>query len=110
MATIKTAIQIYDQMSRPLQAMSRGVNTLINAMETAQGTFDHGFDSSVLQQVREDIAEATVGFDQMEQQIRQADTAQNRFNDRVQEGSDRAGGLLQQIKNIAVAVGGLAET
>lgn len=108
MATIKTAIQIYDQMSRPLQAMSRGVNTLINAMETAQGTFDHGFDSSVLQQVREDIAEATVGFDQMEQQIRQADTAQNRFNDRVQEGSDRAGGLLQQIKNIAVAVGGLA--
>lgn len=110
MATIKTAIQIYDQMSRPLQAMSRGVNTLINAMETAQGTFDHGFDSSVLQQVREDIAEATVGFDQMEQQIRQADTAQNRFNDRVQEGSDRAGGLLQQIKNIAVAVGGLAAT
>lgn len=108
MATIKTAIQIYDGMTRPLQAMSRGVNTLINAMETAQGTFDHGFDSSVLQQVREDIAEATVGFDQMEQQIRQADTAQNRFNDRVQEGTDRAGGLLQQIKNIAVAVGGLA--
>lgn len=108
MATIRTAIQIYDQMSRPLQAMSRGVNTLINAMETAQGTFDHGFDSSVLQQVREDIAEATAGFDQMEQQLRQADTAQNRFNDRIQEGSDRAGGLLQQIKNIAVAAGGLA--
>ena len=107
MATIRAAIQIYDQMSRPLQAMSRGVNTLINAMETAQGTFEHGFDSSVLQQVREDIAEATVAFDQMEQQIRQADTAQNRFNDRIQEGSDSAGGLLQQIKNIAVAVGGL---
>ena len=42
MATIRAAIQIYDQMSRPLQAMSRGVNTLINAMETAQGTFDTG--------------------------------------------------------------------
>ena len=107
MATIRAAIQIYDRMSRPLQAMSRGMNTLINAMEAAQGTFDHGFDSSVLQQVREDIAEATVGFDQMEQQIRQADTAQNRFNDRIQEGSDNAGGLLKQIKNIAVAVGGL---
>ena len=107
MATIRAAIQIYDRMSRPLQTMSRGMNTLINAMEAAQGTFDHGFDSSVLQQVREDIAEATVGFDQMEQQIRQADTAQNRFNDRIQEGSDNAGGLLKQIKNIAVAVGGL---
>lgn len=107
MATIRAAIQIYDRMSRPLQAMSRGMNTLINAMEAAQGTFEHGFDSSVLQQVREDIAEATVGFDQMEQQIRQADTAQNRLNDRIQEGSDNAGGLLKQIKNIAVAVGGL---
>ena len=107
MATIRAAIQIYDRMSRPLQTMSRGMNTLINAMEAAQGTFDHGFDSSVLQQVREDIAEATVGFDLMEQQIRQADTAQNRFNDRIQEGSDNAGGLLKQIKNIAVAVGGL---
>ncbi len=107
MATIRAAIQIYDRMSRPLQTMSWGMNTLINAMEAAQGTFDHGFDSSVLQQVREDIAEATVGFDQMEQQIRQADTAQNRFNDRIQEGSDNAGGLLKQIKNIAVAVGGL---
>ncbi len=69
MATIKTAIQVYDGMSRPLQAMSRGMNTLINAMENAQGTFDRGFDSTVLQQVREDIAEATVGFDQMEQNI-----------------------------------------
>ena len=84
MATIKTAIQIYDRMTRPLQAMSRGLNTLINVMETAQGTFDHGFDTTTLRQVREDIAEATAGFDQMERQIRQADNAQNRFNDPIQ--------------------------
>lgn len=108
MATIRAAIQIYDQMSRPLQAMSRGVNTLINAMETAQGTFDHGFDPTVLQQIREDIAEATAGFDQMEDHIRRADSAQNRFNDSIRDGSDNAGGLLKQIKNIAVAVGGLS--
>ena len=107
MATIKTAIQVYDGMTRPLQAMSRGMNTLINVMETAQGTFDHGFDPTVLQQIREDIAEATAGFDQMEDHIRRADSAQGRFNDSIRDGSDNAGGLLQQIKNIAVAVGGL---
>ena len=87
--------------------MSRGMNTLINAMETAQGTFDRGFDATVLQQVREDIAEATAGFDQMEEHIRRADSAQDRFNDSIHEGSDSAGGLLKQIKNIAVAAGGL---
>lgn len=107
MATIKTAIQVYDGMTRPLQAMSRGMNTLINVMETAQGTFDHGFDPTVLQQIREDIAEATAGFDQMEDHIRRADSAQGRFNDSIRDGSDNAGGLLQQIKNIAAAVGGL---
>lgn len=107
MATIKTAISLYDGMSRPLQAMSRGVSTLVNVMETAQGTFDHSFDPTVLQQVREDIAEATVAFDQMEQQINQTDSAQDRFNSSIREGSTAAGGLLGQIKNIAVAMGGL---
>ena len=107
MATIRAAISLYDGMSRPLQAMSRGVSTLINVMETAQGTLDHGFDTTVLQQIREDIAEATVGFQQMEQQIKQNDSAQDQFNSSVREGSAAAGGLLNQIKNIAVAMGGL---
>ncbi|WP_050618734.1 tape measure protein [Intestinimonas massiliensis (ex Afouda et al. 2020)] len=108
MATIKTAIQIYDGMTRPLQAMSRGMNTLINAMENAQGTFDRGFDSTVLQQVREDIAEATVGFDRMEQNIRQSDHAQDQFNDSIRAGSSAADGLWNKLKGIAATVGGIA--
>lgn len=108
MATIKTAIQVYDGMSRPLQAMSRGMNTLINAMENAQGTFDRGFDSTVLQQVREDIAEATVGFDRMEQNIRQSDHAQDQFNDSIRAGSSAADGLWNKLKGIAATVGGIA--
>lgn len=107
MATIRTAISLYDGMSRPLQAMSRGVSTLVNVMETAQGTFDHSFDPTVLQQVREDIAEATVAFDQMEQNIKQTEHAQDQFNNSVREGTSAAGGLLNKIKNIAIAMGGL---
>ncbi|MGI5962480.1 MAG: tape measure protein [Lawsonibacter sp.] len=107
MATIRTAISLYDGMSRPLQAMSRGVSALVNVMETAQGTFDHSFDPTVLQQVREDIAEATVAFDQMEQNIKQTEHAQNQFNNSVREGTTAAGGLLNKIKNIAIAMGGL---
>lgn len=108
MATIRTAISLYDGMSRPLQAMSRGMNTLINAMENAQGTFDRGFDSTVLQQVREDIAEATVGFDRMEQNIRQSDHAQDQFNDSIRAGSSAADGLWNKLKGIAATVGGIA--
>lgn len=84
------------------------MNTLINAMENAQGTFDRGFDSTVLQQVREDIAEATVGFDRMEQNIRQSDHAQDQFNDSIRAGSSAADGLWNKLKGIAATVGGIA--
>ena len=61
------------------------MNSLINVMESAKGSFSDTFDPTVLQQIREDLAEATVGFDQMEQNIRQADKAQSKFNNAIQE-------------------------
>ena len=108
MATIRTTLALYDGVTGPLKAMCRGMNSLINVMESAKGSFSDAFDPTVLQQIREDLAEATVGFDQMEQNIRQADKAQSKFNNTIQEGSSAAGGMLSQIKKIAVAVGGLA--
>ena len=108
MATIRTTLALYDGVTGPLKAMCQGVNSLINVMESAKGSFSDAFDPTVLQQIREDLAEATVGFDQMEQNIRQADKAQSKFNNTIQEGSSTAGGMLSQIKKIAVAVGGLA--
>lgn len=108
MATIRTTLALYDGVTGPLKAMCQGVNSLINVMESAKGSFSDAFDPTVLQQIREDLAEATVGFDQMEQNIRQADKAQSKFNNTIQEGSSAAGGMLSQIKKIAVAVGGLA--
>ena len=108
MATIRTTLALYDGVTGPLKAMCQGVNSLINVMESAKGSFSDAFDPTVLQQIREDLAEATVGFDQMEQNIRQADKAQSKFNNTIQEGTSAAGGMLSQIKKIAVAVGGLA--
>ena len=108
MATIRTTLALYDGVTGPLKAMCRGMNSLINVMESAKGSFSDAFDPTILQQIREDLAEATVGFDQMEQNIRQADKAQSKFNNTIQEGSSAAGGMLSQIKKIAVAVGGLA--
>lgn len=108
MATIRTTLALYDGVTGPLKAMCQGVNSLINVMESAKGSFSDAFDPTVLQQIREDLAEATVGFDQMEQNIRQADKAQSKFNNTIQEGNSAAGGMLSQIKKIAVAVGGLA--
>ena len=108
MATIRTTLALYDGVTGPLKAMCRGMNALINTMDSVKDTFGDSFDPTVLQQIREDLAEATVGFDKMEQSIRQADKSQGKFNRSINEGSSAAGGMLSQIKKIAVAMGGLA--
>ena len=108
MATIRTTLALYDGVTGPLKAMCRGMNALINTMDSVKDTFGDSFDPTVLQQIREDLAEATVGFDKMEQSIRQADKSQSKFNRSINEGSSAAGGMLSQIKKIAVAMGGLA--
>lgn len=108
MATIKASIALHDGVTGPLKAMCRGMNALINTMDSVKDTFGDSFDSTVLQQIREDLAEATVGFDQVEQSVRQAKKAQDKFNNSVREGNSAADGLLSTVKKIAVAVGGLA--
>lgn len=108
MATIKASIALHDGVTGPLKAMCRGMNALINTMDSVKDTFGDSFDSTVLQQIREDLAEATVGFDQVEQSVRQAEKAQDKFNNSVREGNSAADGLLSTVKKIAVAVGGLA--
>lgn len=107
MATIKASIALHDGVTSPLKAMCRGMNALINTMDSVKDTFGDSFDPTVLQQIREDLAEATVGFDQVEQSVRQAEKAQDKFNNSIRNGNTNANGLLSTVKKLAVAVGGV---
>lgn len=101
MATIKTAIQIYDGMTRPLQAMHRATSILINSFETMQRVSSNAVDTSAIQDAREELARAGAAFNQIEQEIQQADRAQERFNDSMREGSNTANSLWGKIKGAA---------
>lgn len=105
MATIKTAIQIYDGMTRPLQAMHRATSILVNSFESMQRVSSNAIDTSAIQNAREELARAETAFNQIEQEIRQADHAQDRFNDSMREGSRAADGLWGKIKGAAAALG-----
>ena len=105
MATIKTAIQIYDGMTRPLQAMHRATSILINSFETMQRVSSNAVDTSAIQDAREELARAGAAFNQIEQEIQQADRAQERFNDSMREGSNTANSLWGKIKGAAAALG-----
>ena len=108
MATIKTAIQIYDGMTRPLQAMHRATSILINSFETMQRVSSNAVDTSAIQEAREELAKAGATFDSIEQNIRDAGNQQDRFNRKIKDGTTAADSLWSKLKGIAATVGGLA--
>lgn len=108
MATIRTAIQIYDGMTGPLQSMHRAMNILINGFETMQRTSGNAIDTSAIQEAREELARAGAAFDEIEQNIRNADERQRGFNRSVRDGSSAADTLWNKLKGIAITVGGLS--
>ncbi len=108
MATIRTAIQIYDGMTRPLQSMHRATSILINSFESMQRVSGNAIDTSSIQEAREELARAGAAFDEIEENIREAGNQQDRFNRRIRDGTTAADGLWGKLKGIAATVGGLA--
>lgn len=107
MATIRTAIALYDGVTSPLQSMHRAMNIVINSFETMQSTSGNAVDTSAIQEAREQLARAETAFDGIEQSIRDADNQQQRFNDHIRGGTSAADGLWRKLKGVAATVGGM---
>lgn len=107
MATIRTAIALYDGVTSPLQSMHRAMNIVINSFETMQSTSGNAVDTRAIQEAREQLARAETAFDGIEQSIRDADNQQQRFNDHIRGGTSAADGLWRKLKGVAATVGGM---
>lgn len=108
MATIRTAIALYDGVTAPLQAMHKTMNIVLNSFEAMQRASGNSVDVSSIQEAREELARAGAAFDSIEQNIRDAGNQQDRFNRRIRDGTTAADGLWSKLKGIAATVGGLA--
>lgn len=110
MATIRTAIALYDGVTAPLQAMHKAMNIVLNSFEAMQRASGNSVDTSAIREAREELARAGAAFDEIEENIRQAGNQQDRFNRRIRDGTTAADGLWGKLKGIAATVGGLAAT
>ena len=108
MATIRTAIALYDGVTAPLQAMHKAMNIVLNSFEAMQRASGNSVDVSSIQEAREELARAGAAFDSIEQNIRDAGNQQDRFNRRIRDGTTATDGLWSKLKGIAATVGGLA--
>lgn len=108
MATIRTAIALYDGVTAPLQAMHRAMNIVLNSFEAMQRASGNSVDVSAIREARDELARAGAAFDSIEENIRNAGNQQDRFNRRIRDGTNAADGLWGKLKGIAATVGSLA--
>lgn len=107
MATIRTAIALYDGVTSPLRNMQKAMGIVLNSFESMQRASSNAVDVSAIQEAREESARAETAFDSIEQNIRDANDQQQRFNRSIRDGSSAADGLWQKMKGIAATVGGM---
>ncbi len=105
MATIRTAIQIQDGMSPAFRAMNNAMNIVINSFESLQSASGHAVDTRSIQTARQELARAETAFNGVEQQIREANQAQNEFNNSVRNGGGASDALLGKLKSLATGIG-----
>lgn len=107
MATIRTAIALYDGVTSPLKSMHKVMSIVLNSFEAMQRASGNSVDTSAIREAREELARAGAAFDSIEQNIRDANDQQQRFNRSIRDGSSAADGLWQKMKGIAATVGGM---
>lgn len=107
MGTIRTAIALYDGVTGPLQSMHKAMGVVLNTFESMQQASGRAVDTAAIREAREEWAKAGTAFDAIEENIRNANNEQQKFNNSIRGGNNSANGLLSTIKKIAVAAGGI---
>lgn len=104
MATIRTAIQIHDGMSPAIRSMNKVMSIAIDSFEALQSASSNAVDTSSLRDAKDELLKVEATFNDIERQIREADSAQQQFNNQVNNGQVAADGLSRSIKTVVGAV------
>lgn len=104
MASIKTSMQLYDGMTPGIKNMNNALNIVISSFESMQKASSKTIDVGALQAAKTELNKTEIAFNQIEQEIREADAAQQQFNGDIRSGEGATDGLLGKFKAL-VSVG-----
>jgi len=105
MATLKTAIRMYDGMTPALKSVTNAVNVLISSFESMQRVSSNAIDTASLKTARTELNKAEVTFNEIENEIRKANEQQQKFNNEIRNCQTAASGLHNKFMKIAATVG-----
>lgn len=105
MASIQTTIQLQDRMSQPLQTISSRIYDVVDSMYGVRDASTDMFDTSGMNRATSQLEVTSSKIDAIENNIRQADVQQDKFNQSLQESHGIADGLSNRIMKIAATIG-----
>lgn len=114
MGSVQASIELYDRMSRPLNAIMNAVNHTMVSMQGLQGTMNSSMDTSSIDAARDAINDAQREVDALAQEFENAENsinntsnAQQEFNTQLDMGVSGAQNLESAIRNVVGAIGGM---
>ena len=106
MATIKTAISLYDGVTGPMRSMVKVMDTVISTFERMGAASNSAINVGEMITARAELTKLSGQMDTIERSIASANERQKQLNQSFRNGTSAADGLLQKVKNLAVAYGG----
>ena len=110
MASIRTAIELYDAFSAPMMNVINAVNLGTSAIYDMQSAISEPFDSASLEGAREEINQATIAMQelfetaqQIEGPIKENTAQQEQFNREIERGAGNANKLMDTIGHAVAA-------
>jgi len=80
MATIRTSIQIQDNMSRQFQVMNQAMISVIGSFQSMDNQMARSFDTTTLNNMQQELREIEASYNRIEHEIGQANNEQQEFN------------------------------
>lgn len=107
MATIKTAISLYDGVTGPMRGMVKVMDTVIGGFERMGAASNSAVNVGEMMSARAELTKLSGQLDTIESSIASANDRQKQLNQSFRNGTSAANGLLQKVKNLAIAYGGM---
>lgn len=103
MATIQSALRIFDGMSSPLMTINRALTNVIGSFTAMRETSRTAIDSTAIHEATEQATQTERSVREIGRSIQNNNQHQSDFNNSVYDGSDQMDNLKRKVMGVATA-------
>lgn len=105
MATIQSSIQLFDGMTPVLRKITNAMNIAISSFESMERASGQAFDTAQLHDARAQLVEIEADFNQIEEAAERVRLQNEKINESIDQGREKAGGLKETWGKISGMLG-----